>query len=209
MDLAVTAQRVYMATPFNPQPERQEVVSALISNLARFESIFSDYQKGCDDQCGECRPCLRAKLIITYMLSKPDTKAWEVWEVDGDTKLPLDLVGILYLTEIHAGCDAIAHYIFFDERLKDKTKLIQEVINWTFTDHPEMSWRALHRLTVQIPTHAFALVRHAQRFLGFGGDFTYKLGNKKVEIEGVKREAIRWRGEDVDVLLLGLLNDRE
>jgi hypothetical protein len=133
---------------------------------------------------------------------------WEVWS----TGESVDLVGILYITDVVVGCDAKAHYAFFDNDLWGKTDLIQSIIDWLFEDHPE--WVALSRLTIEIPDFAFALAAHASKKLGFGGDNEYtarkKNGKKSrtIPVEGVKRKSLLWRDMHRDVLVLGLLNER-
>jgi hypothetical protein len=100
----------------------------------------------------------------------------------------------------------VAHYVFFDGDLRSKTKLLQRVLDWVFVDHPEVGWTGLQRLTLTIPDYAYALARHAQRYLGFSGPFTYKTGGKTIKVEGVKRHAINWRGEPRDLIIMGKTN---
>lgn len=82
------------------------------------------------------------------------------------------------------------------------------MIAWAFEDHPENNWRALQRITIEVPDFAFALARHASRKLGFGGPFEWKLpkGGPVMQVEGVKPKSVLWRGERRDLLLLGLPN---
>lgn len=193
----------YSAYPFHPSPERYEIVSAIMRKMLSIDSIFSDYSRGCDSVCGHCPTCERALAGIAWNLNAPRTRGWEVW---AHKDSGIELAGFMYLTNILPGQDANAHYVFFDGRLKDKTSLLEDMIQWTFTDHPEEGWTALRRLTVEIPAFAFALARHASRYLGFGGTFTYPHGSSRLQIEGLKRNAILWRGETHDVLILGREN---
>ena len=161
-------------------------------NLCRFDTIFTDYQKGEDRM-----------WAVAHVLNKPNSYSWEVWRSeDGEF---VDVVGILYLTNISAGQDAVAHFVFFDEDLRGKTRLMQRVLDWIFTDHED--WRALQRVTVEIPDFMFALVRYAQRYLGFSGPFTHKIAGKSARVEGVKKNAILWRGKPRDLLILGKTNE--
>jgi len=159
--------------------------------LCRFDTVFTDYQKGED-----------RLWAVANVLNQPRSRVWEVWRYeDGD---PIDVVGILLLTEIVVGTDAVAHFVFFDEDLRSKTQLMTEVLDWIFSDHND--WRALQRVTIQIPDFMFALVRYAQRYLGFSGPFTHKIAGKSARVEGVKRNAVMWRGTPRDLLILGKLN---
>jgi hypothetical protein len=192
----------YFAIPFDPSKERANVVSKIIRKMASIESVFTDYQKPCDDECMECDTCGETLRIAARMLSNPQSRIWEVWRRDDDKDgAELDLVGILYLTDITRGCDALAHYLFFDGKLKDKTQLLKDMIALVFEDTED--WMALNRLTVEIPEFAFALARHAHKKLGFGGDFEHR----GLEVEGKKRSAITWRGKSWDLLVMGLTAD--
>ena len=187
---------------------RSFVYNKIIHELIAHETVFTDYNKACSDRCMECSDCARAIRAVTNALIHPDAMVWEVWST-GDT---VDLTGILYITDVVVGCDAKAHYAFFDNDLWGKTDVIKSVIDWLFEDHPE--WVALSRLTIEIPDFAFALAAHATRKLGFGGDNEYttrkKSGKKSrtIPVEGVKRNALLWRDMYRDVLVLGLLNQR-
>jgi len=160
-------------------------------NLCKFDTVFTDFQKG-DDRM----------WAVAHMLNRPDSYTWEVWRhEDGEL---VDVVGILYLTYVHVGQDAVAHFVFFDKRLHSKTQLILQMLDWVFEDHE--GWTALQRVTVEIPDFMFALVRYAQRYLGFSGPFTHKIAGKSASVEGVKKNAILWRGTPRDLLILGKLN---
>jgi hypothetical protein len=196
--VAVTTDQKYVAIPYTPSRERAAVVSAIMRGVCEFETVFNDYCKPCDKVCGECGPCTHARVAVAKMLAKPDVRTWEVWTFEGDESA---LVGILYLSDVTMGRDAKAHYVFFDRKLTDKTELLRGMIEWVFDDHD--GWVGLHRLTVEIPDYAFATARHAARKLGFGGEFVYDKQNVSVPVEGVKREAIRWRGRDADMLVMG------
>jgi hypothetical protein len=164
---------------------RAYVYNKIITELVKHETLFTDYNKACEDRCMECATCARACRAVTNALIHPDAMVWEVWS----TGKSVDLVGILYITDVVVGCD-----------------------DWLFEDHPE--WVALSRLTIEIPDFAFALAAHASKKLGFGGDNEYtarkKNGKKSrtIPVEGVKRKSLLWRDTHRDVLVLGLLNER-
>ena len=187
----------YIASPFAPSLERADVVSAITRGLMQFETIFTDYHRGCEESCGECEACLRSRDAIAYILSHPDSRAWEVWRMDDEPTL----AGVILLTHVQQGVNAIAHFAFFDSRLRDKTELLENMIQWTFTEHP--GWKALKRLSIEIPDYAFALARYAYRELGFGGDYVFRQNGKSIAVEGIKRKAFGWRGVQRDLLLMG------
>lgn len=166
-----------------------------MDGIVAHESIFTDYVSDDDTK----------KLTVASFLTKPDSVVWEVWRTEHS--LPVDVVGILYLTRVRWGQEAVAHYVFFDGDLRGKTSIINEIIGWCFEDHPERNWKALNRLTVEIPDVWYALAKHAHFKLGFGGKFRHRIGNRTLEVEGIKRGAVLWRGEMRDVLILGLIND--
>lgn len=188
----------FQTLPFTPTLERAEVVSKILNETIRFETVFTDYTQACSDVCGVCEDCLRCKLVVSALLTAPNGRSWEVWGDEGS------LVGLIYFTDIVPGEDATAHYCFFDERLKDKTPILRAMAEWAFSAHE--NWEPLRRLTIAIPDYAFALARHAHRALGFGGDFVYERNGVSLPVEGVKRSALQWRGQRRDVLILGLLN---
>jgi hypothetical protein len=189
----------YQAFPLTIRADRAEVASKILNEAIKFETVFTDYARGCDDLCGDCDVCLTRKRAVAQVLLFPDARAWEVWDTDEG-----ELVGLLYLTSITPGEEATAHYCFFDRKLKSKTDLIAYMINWCFTDHDD--WAALKRITVEIPDFAFALARHAFKSLGFSGDFVYERDGVEIMVEGVKRSSLLWRGQRRDLLILGRLN---
>lgn len=180
-------------------------VHKLINTIIKHESFFTDFMKACDDDCGICPQCQAAKQIVTANLHDRKSLSWEVWRQDEETGELLDFVGILRLSNVLAGCDATAHYFFFDGKLHDKTRLLMSWAEWLFENHD--SWPGLHRLTVEIPTHAFALARHAAKRLNFGGPYEYRLDSTRIPVEGVKKAAVLWKGGWHDLLIMGLIND--
>lgn len=179
--------------------------ATLLQQAIEHESFFTDYEKACDAHCGECEQCLQAKQAVSAAIQDPRALCWEVWRHDPQTYEYLDFVGILRLSRIKLGCDAIAHYFFFDGKLRDKTDLLHAWKNWAFSDAG--NWKALHRVTLEIPDFAFALARHAHKFLGFGGPFKHTCKGAKFPVEGVKQSTILWRGEWHDELIMGLRNN--
>ena len=204
----------YDVFPIDFSPERAEIISDLMRKIAATDNVFADYTGTCEVECVAlalplehmCVACRRRMGIIAQTLTAPTSRTWEIWRSSDESPA---LVGVVSLTDIEAAIDAKAHYIFFDGRLADKTPIIQDLIAWTFEDHE--GWQALARLTVEIPKPFCSLARHASRKLGFGGDFRYKVleGKAKrelefIRVEGVKRAAVKWKGAQHDLLVLGL-----
>lgn len=182
----------YIARPLDFNGEASEAAwkaQVLVRRCAAHEAFFSDYMRGCDGVCqGLCRnkpECAGVIQAVVKTLGKPDTVLWEVWRQDGSQ--PVDFVGILRLSEYVPGCNAKAHYFFFDGRLKDKTALLQAWKAWAFGE------LGLHRVTIEVPAYAKALAAHAEKNLGFVH-------------EGVMRDAILWRGDWHDIYIMGCID---
>lgn len=193
----------YVARPltlsYNDMASKSEAAwksNVLVRRCAAHEAFFSDYMRGCDGDCSglckgraQCAPAIKA---VVATLGAPNTVLWEVWR----EAEPVDFVGILRLSEYVPGCNAKAHYFFFDGRLKDKTPLLKAWRRWGFEE------LGLHRVTIEIPAYAKALASHAYRELGFGGQ--YKLG--RIQVEGVMKDAIKWRGSWHDIYIMGAVS---
>lgn len=196
----------YEAIPFRATPERAEIVSKLIRGICGFDEVFSDGVQACSERCfqgkelGEfCPGCAARMTLVSRALLKPDSRVWEVWSSEPE------LVGVIYVTDVLPGMDAVGHYIFFDRDLRGKTGVLKEVIRWLFTDSDD--WKGLRRLTIEIPDFAGALAKHAHKRLGFSGDFRTKLlDGTELKVEGVKRNALVWRGKPRGLIYMGLVN---
>ena len=183
------------AIPLILSPEREHILADLLDKAIKVETAFTNLQ-----QLPETR-----RRVIASVLTRIDSLTWEVWRLDAG--LPVDLVGMLTLQSIVPEDDATAHYIFFDRDLSGKTTLLNNMIDWVFSDHDDVGWKALRRLTVEVRAHEHALAAHAQKKLGFGGNFEYKIGGRTLMLEGVKRDARMWKGKPQDLLLMGRLAD--
>ena len=149
---------------------------------------LNGFVHGCEQRCGTCDVCTDSKTRIATLLTHPATFAWEVW----DENL-VDLVGILVLSRVDPGRDATAIYTFFDGKLRDKTEVLQRWIDWAFQA------LALQHISLEIPSYAFAALRHAKK-LGFGGPFDFE----GFKVEGVKGGALQYKGDRADLILMGL-----
>lgn len=211
----------FTATPFildtsTPEAQAQSAwkLEVMVGKTVAHRNFFNDQIRGCRGECeGFCQDlhpqCTTLKQLVAARLIAADAINWEVTADD-----PADgvaFVGILRLSKVVLGCDAMAHYLFFDRKLKNKTPLLQEWKRWVFNPHPEINWQPLRRVTVEMPATAHALARHAQRDLGFGGPYDYRQDAKRapVAVEGVKREGLLIDGEWVDLITMGCMSPRE
>lgn len=198
------SNHTYVAFPLqvhNPNEATVRKCRRIFSEFLGHENFFTDYRKGCEEKCGSCDRCLSVKKFVAETLLDRKSICWEVWEEDPEGNL-VDIVGILRLSRVDPGCDAVAHYFFFDHRLQNKTELLEWWRDWVFEDRE--NWVGLNRVTVEIPSHSFALARHAVKRLGFGGPFEYESGDVTIPVEGVKTSAKKKDGRWFDMLILGL-----
>lgn len=93
-------------------------------------------------------------IVAAQVLVDPANRVWEIWR-DGT------LVGILLLTRIVRGVDALAHLAFFDKKLVGKRSLLRNMIREAFRD------LQLQRLSVEIPAHLDPLIRFVRTKLDF------------------------------------------
>lgn len=171
----------------------------LLGKLAAHKHFFTDYSRGCMGECaGFCNnaspACATVKQRIVSTLLNKNAILWEVWKHDAGK---IDFCGILRLSEVEPKCSAKAHYMFFDQRLKEKTPILLAWKDWVF------SKLGLHRVGVEIPAHAYALAKHAYRDLGFGGSVPYN----GIKVEGIMEQAVKWNGSWHDLLLMGCVAD--
>lgn len=164
----------------------------LLGRLAAHKHYFTDYTRGCSGECaGFCRNaapgCAMVKHRVAAALLAKDAICWEVW------RSSVDFCGILRLSEVEPGCSAKAHYMFFDGKLKDKTSILQAWKEFAF------SRLGLRRVTIEVPSNAFTLAKHAVKHLGFGGDYDYA----GLPVEGVMKQARIFEGKPIDMLILG------
>jgi hypothetical protein len=185
----------FVAIPFKPAPERAAIVSHMMRSLCGFETIFSDYNRACEKRCFECDECLRALVAASAVLADPRALIFEVWDTsDEEQALP---AGMVLFIETVPGIELEGHYAFFDGQLKNKTAFLNELVEHVIEQ------TGVRRLVVHVPDYAFALARHAHKHLGFGGDFVYRdTRGRAVDVEGVRKGVIRWRGQWRSILQL-------
>lgn len=200
--MTATATERYVAIPFNPAPARANIVSHIMRSICANEAIFSDYTRACDEQCFECEDCTRALATASRILSNPAATIFEVW--DSENELARTPTGVVVLLPISVQ-EMHAHFCFFDGRLKNKRALLEQLVDWAFAERED--WLPPRRITIEVPDYAYALARFGNRYLGFGGTFTHRLNGNVIAVEGVRKSAVRWRGVDRDVLVLGRVRD--
>ena len=197
---------MYELLPLVDSPERAHILEELTRKTCGFDTAFSDFQATCEEKCFETKPiqemCFRCSFRFGIVASSLMTGLnWEVWKTgEGEPSL----VGVIRLSHIRPGIDALGHYVFFDHDLRGKTGVLKDFIEWCFSEHE--NWAPLRRLSIEIPDFAFSLIRHSARKLGFGGDFDYEAKGIKIKVEGVRRKSIMWKGQARDIISMGLLN---
>jgi RimJ/RimL family protein N-acetyltransferase len=172
-------------------PEDVLKIHGIFMHAIDKDSPLNGYVHGCPERCGECEQCRISKERVAALLTHPSSYVWEVW-----AEAPVDLIGILVLSKVDPGRDATAVYTFFDGKLRDKTEVLQWWINWAFQA------LALQRLSIEIPSYAFAALRHAKK-LGFGGPFAFQ----EFPVEGIKRGALEYGDRQADLILMGMTHN--
>lgn len=102
-----------------------------------------------------------------------------LWEVDD--------VGILYLTHITPGISALAHFSFWDRRIRGREKLVREMVKHCFKRY------GFQRIEVRVALYATPVLAAVER-IGFVK-------------EGRARKAVRRNGEWYDVNLYSMLRE--
>lgn len=184
---------------FVPTPE---IVSAVVEHCSQHRPWFSDWAWENPDR----RAITTTHIAKLYAeMQRGEGFLWSIWR-------GADLVGIINIRDTEYRTNASCHFIFFDRRLADKRDLCLALIAWCF-DKLE-----LHRLSVEIPTYARALVKFARK-LGFRYEaenrqpYTHKderlepLGLAKAYIGSRRFQATLYEGQWHDALLLSLFRE--
>lgn len=141
-----------------------EKASLVMTELARRPSAFSRWRALCNDGCGTCEICVAAKAAVAAELLRPDARVWEVYNAGGVVPL-----GILRLSRIRPGTEAVLDFSFFDNKMSDKIGLLEDLIQSSFSAQDD-AWVPLRRLVAEMPAHAFFQLRTFMK-MGFGGPF--------------------------------------
>jgi RimJ/RimL family protein N-acetyltransferase len=171
---------MYEVKPLTLTPQKAE---RIITELVKFETMFSDYQPACKDACGHCDICQNRAQTIARKLTALDCMAGEVWKDD-------DFIGIIYLTDIVVGQDARAEIALWDGDLRGKAGIINMAI-----DRYAFDMLGVHRVTTEVPEHMHRFISYLKRYVGF-------------HIEGVRRESLKWKGKWENTVILGKIDKR-
>ena len=190
----------YLAIPFSPFRGGHSKNDVLLEGCLGLPNLFP--VPGSDEE---------RRLAIASWLTNPQHLFWEVW-CGGS------LIGIMGLTRITIGLDALAHLAFWDKRLVGRKTLIRTMIAWSFTN------LQLQRLSVEIPEDLQPLIRFCRVKLGFRYEGQF-LASQHPEVQllhdrringpdqwvakfGARRERAHWNGEGwKDLVCLRLLKD--
>ena len=101
-------------------------------------------------------PMTRAEIRASaaWHLTDPDNLIWEVWRDS-------EFVGILLVSRIVPGLDALLHFVFFDGDLLGKRTFLKNFCAFLFEE------LHLERISLEVPEHVQTLVSFARRKLGF------------------------------------------
>lgn len=104
------------------------------------------------------------------------------WVVD-------DFVGIMYITEIRPGIDAVAHFLFFDAVLNGRDVLVKALLKHVFEKYQ------FHRLSAEIALYANPKIFTFVEALGF-------------KHEGRRRQYLFYNGNWSDLQLYYILKEK-
>jgi len=133
----------YLAVPFVFSPRREAVNNALLAGCLELPNLFPIPMTE-----------LERKTAVASWLTDPNNFFWEAWHHG-------QLIGILGLTRVVVGLDALAHLAFFDRQLLGRRQFVLTMVGWSFRE------LRLQRLTVEIPEHLEPLIRFVRVKLGF------------------------------------------
>lgn len=146
------------------------VLTGYYDRLREFKTVFNSYVRNNLDDF--------IRLFVTGDGSDGVRATGLIWEVDD--------VGILYLTEIAIGHDALAHFNFWDKRLRGREDLIRGMMKHV------MEMLDLHRVTVEVGMFSGKWLLNSIERMGFVR-------------EGRKREAFKFKGEWFDSIIFSML----
>lgn len=136
-----------------------------------FDVIFNDHVPN--------TPGGFASIFVSVQENHTVTANGLVWEVDD--------VGILYLTDIIPNFSALAHFTFWDRRMRGREELMREMMKYCFKRYN------FHRIETRVALFAVPVLGAVER-VGFVK-------------EGRAREAVRRKGEWFDVNLYAVLRE--
>ena len=141
-----------------------EKIANLWTRVQAINALFSDLTKNDFDN------------FVNALTSK-NTLWFEICEGD-------EVVGLLWLTDVHMIVDAVAHMMFLDSKPSEKKPIVKKLIKWTFENFP------LQRITTFVP-ETYHTTKRLTLELGF-------------RFEGCKREAVMLKGKWRDLMMYGI-----
>lgn len=152
-----------------PYQATLENLKFLWDKLQDFKQLFSDYTAGDFDNFIKVVTSKDSVFVVAARGSDP--------------------IGILYADRIRPGFDAGAHFLFWDYRVKGKSKVVINTLKWLMDEY------GLHRVNIETPkTKATVPLRRALKWM-------------HIPYEGTRRRALRQEGEMQDMLLFGVLRE--
>ena len=134
--------------------------------MNKYRSLFSSLTKG-------------DLANFTRLFVQPDSLWFEVLDEHED------IVGLLYVMQLHKVIDCEVHILFFDRKPAEKVLLCKQVVAWVFERYP------LRRMTAIVPSIYYRTIKLAKN-IGF-------------REEGRKRDAVLLGNKWVDEIILGIL----
>jgi len=148
-----------------------EKLNYFYDRLKEFDVVFNDHVPN--------SPGGFASIFVTVDENHVAQANGLLWEVDD--------VGILYLTHIIPGLSALAHFSFWDKRLRGREQLIREMIKLAFQKY------GFQRIETRVALYANPVLGAVER-IGFVK-------------EGRARKAVRRGGDWYDVNLYSMLRE--
>lgn len=142
-------------------------IQELWIEFSKHDTLFSDYTRG------KVEPYLD-------VLFHPGAVIAEIYNLSKGTPH-----GVLMMTRVIPGFDALAHFTVWDSKVRGKEMLFLQMMRYWMREFN------LHRLSAEIPGHMTGVIRFARR-LGF------------VE-EGIRREGNLHKGAWMDMTMFGIL----
>lgn len=195
----------YFVKPLTLEPQAKALY--ILDRMVEHEAMWNDFQVG-------------RREIALAVLGNPWNVIWEVWQVGQESQQPN---GIIMYTDIVPCVDAKGHFLFFDGKLRGKEGVLRESMRWAFQN------LKLHRISAEVPADAVTLADFARKVLGFRFEAEGRIIHERTKrgpsrrVSPVPRtsqpsvreaswgsrkyEAVRRRGQWIDLLLLSITED--
>ena len=165
-----------------------EVMEKILDGCADHRHWYSDidWDKG---------PKARRSFASAYIADAyVNGIVWDIWHGD-------EICGIFILNRIRLGIDAYAHFLFFDNELRNKRELCRVAMRQTFAD-PKLN---LHALRVEVPAHMGSLAGFLRKALGFKFEAERRLPDPVLAKKASQRhEATLYLKQWENVLMLSI-----